>query len=189
MNFANNRGGGRRQDDEMSMEDILMSIRKYVAEEGAESSEKAIGKDFDDSQKYQPELSSGNFKEDKVISLSGDYVVTNNDDTGSIDENEIPRATAPHDSIRYTEQSDLVEDIATVPQKKGGPFDKLTDALKAYGKEKGDNGGRKDIEKEIIYKFIKSIAADEIKQWISDNLREIATEFVVVEIEKLKSEG
>ncbi|MDR0640584.1 MAG: DUF2497 domain-containing protein [Holosporales bacterium] len=193
MNLPNGKGGGKRQVDEMSMEDILLSIRKYVAEEVADSPEKINGDelDFRQSQAYQSGLSSGSIDDDNVISLSEDYVVTNAGvmpPSGAIDLPP-PQTQAAFDQIRYTEQSDLDEDLTNIAPKKSGPFDKLTDALKSYGKEKGSSGSKKNIEKEVMCKFFEDIATEVIKQWIANNLREITTELVAAEIEKLKAEG
>jgi cell pole-organizing protein PopZ len=163
------------------MEDILSSIRKYVAEEGAVKNE--------DSAEKERNTNDGNItgpgEEANIISLGADQVMGH--EGPSLGQGPVFRPSPQvTDSLRYTEQSSLAEEVITIP-KRPGPFDKLTDALKSYGKPKlkGDD----KTEMEIVCNFFRSIAEERVDKWLENNMAEIVEEAILREIEKIKSEG
>jgi cell pole-organizing protein PopZ len=146
-----------RKSGEMSMEDILSSIRKYVSEEGgAETVGHEIPEDPHD---------------DDEIRLGAEQVVNH-----AVDE-------------VYSDTPRLVGDLGGRTHARVGPFDKLTDALKAYGRH-GKSQPRGDSQQDsmaAIHHLFTTIASDIISQWIERNLPRITEELVMREIERLKS--
>ncbi|MDR1475737.1 MAG: DUF2497 domain-containing protein [Holosporales bacterium] len=179
MNFSGNKGGGGRSGDEMSMEDILMSIRKYVSEEEPKkkdeypAEEDAVNADYGETDSAQ---------DDHVIILGKGDVLN----AAPTHPEPMYSQKAHVNSMYYTEQSDLSEEVITSP-KKSGPFDKLTDALKSYGKDKQKVDDKKFSELELVYNFFRSVAEEKITKWIEDNMPAIVEEAIQREINKIKS--
>jgi cell pole-organizing protein PopZ len=140
-----------KDDKEMSIEEILSSIRKYVS---------------DVEETGQQAMSSS--QEEIVVKERSEDTEFIKLDKSQIIENET-------EETNYSKEnpSDLTR------QSKTGVFDKLTEALKTYGKPKQP---QYDHE---VYQFFKLI----IKEWLDKNLPQIAEELVMREIEKLRSYG
>jgi cell pole-organizing protein PopZ len=178
MNFP---GGNRgKRNDEMTMEDILSSIRKYVSEEESGKNEAPTEKinDVPDSGQFVPDADSN------VINLGADDVANHSEPPVAPGISQPPPSRG--DSLRYVEQSDLAEEVITIPSRPG-PFDKLTNALKSYGKP-APKGGEKP-EMEMIFNFFRSIVEEKVDKWLEDNMLAIVEGAVLREIEKIKAEG
>jgi cell pole-organizing protein PopZ len=187
MNFpGGSRGGGNKRSEEMSMEDILSSIRKYVSEE--EPKIVSDQSDNGESGSYDDEVVS-QFSE-PIINLDQSNVLDREEPSVGVVYHKSSSATSVrNDSLRYNEQSDLSEEIVTSSNNKAaGPFDKLTDALRSYGKSNVGSVEKKGNEAEFIYNFVKSIIEDRIDKWIESNMWIIAEKAVKDEIEKMKSD-
>ncbi|MDR2598601.1 MAG: DUF2497 domain-containing protein [Holosporales bacterium] len=185
MNFpGSNRGSGSnsKRNDEMTMEDILSSIRKYVSEEES-------GKSGGSSETKESVPDTGQSPTDvnlDVINLgAGDIAGTSGSPASPETIQPIP---SRNDSSRYIEQSELAEEVITVHSKRPGPFDKLTDALKSYGKPTSSGCGKTELE-EMIFNFFRAIVEEKIDKWLEDNMLAIVEEAVLCEIERLKAEG
>lgn len=174
--------------EEMSMEDILSSIRKYVSEEDAKKS-------APNSQTNYPEPAPEIFRSlspenETVISLDESHIIDRQYHSPAEHFPDIRTVASSATPMTYEEKSDLAEEVVlTAPKKnnKSGPFDKLTDALKSYGKSKTQNESY-NTNSPTIDQFLASIAAQQIGKWIDENLQKITEEIVMREIEKIKSE-
>jgi cell pole-organizing protein PopZ len=162
MNFQD-----KNSNEEMSMEDILSSIRKYVSEE-------------DNSKKPQPSASQQPYEKETVINLEKSDVVDDNFKEAPLEQEE------DHTSLQtYNESSDLIENVYST-KKKAGPFDKLTEALNSYGRDKTKT--EKKNGSLTVDQLFRTIAEQLIKEWLNKNLDTIVEEMVLREIEKIKSE-
>ena len=146
----------------MSMEDILSSIRKYVAEE-----------DLSKTSKQKECVSDNNSANSDIIDLDecsvSDKMVSDfNESEKSLNETSAP--------VLNTESQETTS----------SPFNKLAEALKAYGKPKKTktqiNFGM------TVDQFITAIVEEYIHKWAAENLKQLAESIILREIEKLKSE-
>lgn len=164
MNFSN-----INPEEEMSMEDILSSIRKYVSEED-EKKEIKLSHSGDD----LPHL------QEHVIKLDESNIITASSVSSGIVKKEDP--------VIYDEKSSLSETvISEKASKKPGPFDQLTSALNAYGKNKTEEAKEKKGSVTVDQLF-STIAEKIIQKWVDENLNELVEKVVLREIEKMKSE-
>jgi hypothetical protein len=169
------------------MEDILSSIRKYVSEDGLPRNEGSGEKD-------DSNLDHGSCEQDlvlDVINLGMDHVVGNSDSPATPN---IGSHSNQGESLRFSEQSDLAEEVITIPQhptigqRPGpGPFDKLTDALRSYGKNRPKDGEKTEME--TVFGFVRSIVEEKVDKWIEDHMQSTVEEAVLREIERIKAEG
>ncbi|MDR1288792.1 MAG: DUF2497 domain-containing protein [Holosporales bacterium] len=189
MNFSggNNRGNGNKRGDEMSMEDILSSIRKYVSEDGLPRNEGSGEKDDDNSDHVSDDQDPAL----NVINLGMDHVVGHSASPATPN---IGSHRNQGDSLRFSEQSDLSEEVITIPQQPSlkqrsgpGPFDKLTDALRSYGKNRPKDGEKTEME--TVFGFVRSIVEEKVDKWIEDHMQSTVEEAVLREIERIKAEG
>jgi cell pole-organizing protein PopZ len=161
----------RDNQEEMSMEDILSSIRKYVSEGD------------DKSQVDQQQEKEACCSDEKVVELSESYVVHEDDKLP------VSKVASVADiPINYEEVSTLSKNVFNEKGKMPGPFDQLTNALNAYGKNKSDAGKQSKVGLTVDQLF-SSIAEKVIEKWVDENLRSIAEGIVLREIEKIKAEG
>ncbi|MDR3031167.1 MAG: DUF2497 domain-containing protein [Holosporales bacterium] len=166
------------KDEEMSMEDILASIRKYVSEE--DENKKSSSAD------QKKEL---NFSEQgNVIKLEQSHVLNSDNSMKQI--TDLPPA---EEQDFYEEKSDLAEQVVTPlhnEKKSSSPFSKLTDAIKSYGKNNTLNKSEETVGSSnlTIDQFLSEIASQVIQKWADANLRKVVEEIVMKEIEKIKSE-
>jgi cell pole-organizing protein PopZ len=154
----NNDKENNSNEGEMSMEDILASIRKYVAdtEDPVQSN----------SNEYSNNQNSGSSNNSVVINLEKSQI-----------------ALQPTEETKYKQ-----EQINNKPNNSSNkadinPFGKLTNALKAYGKHKEEENKSTQL---TLDKFLENIATPAIKEWIEQNMARIVEEVVNREIEKLK---
>ncbi len=159
--------------DEMSMEDILSSIRKYVAEDDEQNTGKK------ESEGSGSECCTSN---EDVISLSASQV---KEDTvsGHTDE-------SSEDLPVYHERSTLSTGVITnddteAYKQRQSPFEQLTNALNAYGKKhkRESNAGAKTVEQ-----LFSEIAEKIIQRWVDGKMESFVEKIVMREIEKIKAE-
>ncbi|MDR0695273.1 MAG: DUF2497 domain-containing protein [Holosporales bacterium] len=177
MNFPN-----KTQDEEMSMEDILSSIRKYVAEEDTKYAEKSSARTQEKLRDCQYSPDTGN-----TITLDEGDVISAEEPAG------LPEI-ADNPNI-YREVSTLSQNVAPAPTeelKRGSPFEQLANALNSYGKREkkqpSSSEEKKSFETMTAHQLLASLAEVFIKQWIDTNLGQIVETMVLQEIEKIKSE-
>jgi cell pole-organizing protein PopZ len=152
------------RDDDMSIEDILASIRKYVTDPGSPS----VPQDKEETS--QQDDNSGNLGHDEnVISL----------DKSQIAEEKEGGEELSIDAALYAESTPASG--VTV-----SPFGKLTNALKSYGKPKEQNVRP---ESPTIDKFLEEVAKPIIEKWVEGNLEQIVEKIVEREIERIKNEN
>lgn len=170
MNFSN-----MPTDGEMSMEDILSSIRKYVSEEDEKKNSNSDTDSHAENTIYGNDL-------DSVIKLQESNIVSPETESNiSVKEKEEPVVT-------YEEKSTLSENVVNSPApSRKNPFGQLADALNSYSKSKSSS---KPQEKSspTIDELFTSIAEKVIEKWVNENLNNIVEKIVVREIEKMKSE-
>ncbi len=172
MNFSN----GNTEED-MSMEDILSSIRKYVSEE----SDKA--KDQSNTDEKMIDEEQGN-----IINLNASHLA------GSADQAEVPQLNRD-EAETYEERSSLSTSVIdsteddTGPRdgKKPGPFAQLTNALNSYGRKKPEHV-KESKQSMTIDELFTKIAEKTIQEWVEKNMPNLVEEIVSREIEKMKSE-
>lgn len=173
MNYTN-----KNADDEMSMEDILSSIRKYVSEDKESEStqdehkEKMAGK---------PEY---DIAKDNVISLNETQIVPDEAKTAP---------TAPKsEPLVYNEKSTLSAEVTTsdgaISQKKSSPFEQLTNALNSYGKNKLNKTQSIPSGSRTVEQLFSEIAEKVIQQWVDSKMESFVEKIVMREIEKIKAE-
>ena len=170
----------KRQSEDMSMEDILASIRKYVSDEE--------GKTTSSSEENQVEEHDDlPIPAENVIKLSESNVISEERQPTI----KLHARNENYNPDTYEEKSTLAMEVDTphvVKKQSGGPFDKLADALKSYGKPKEKVTKQAGISDITLEQFLSEIAARVIEDWAEKNLRKISEEIVVREIEKIKSE-
>ena len=156
--------------DEMSMEVILSSIRKYVAEDDGQDADK----------KASEASSSSCSSTEDVISLSASQV---KEDTvsGHTDE-------SLEDLSVYQERSTLSTGVVTNNdedyRKRQSPFEQLTNALNAYGKHKREgSAGAKTVDQ-----LFSEIAERIVQRWVDVKMESFVEKIVMREIEKIKAE-
>lgn len=172
MNFPNN-----SSEEEMSMEDILSSIRKYVSEED----EKNNSSSNDQLKESIP--SDG----DAVIKLRESNIVSPIDSTSTQQNSEI-HIKSP---LTYEEKSTLAESVVAPVEKapKKSPFGQLADALSSYGRNKASAKAEEQKRSSpTIDEFLTKISERLVEEWINKNLNNIVTKIVIQEIEKMKSD-
>jgi cell pole-organizing protein PopZ len=159
--------------EEMSMEDILSSIRKYVSE--------GETKPQNNEQQHECDV---HCDDEKVVKLNESDVFIE-DNSSHSDKKASVVADIP---VSYEEVSTLSKDVFCEKRKVSGPFAQLTNALNSYGKNKMDvdkqNGGTLTVDQLFI-----SIAEKVISEWVDKNLKSVTEEIVLKEIEKIKAEG
>ena len=157
------------KNEEMSMEDILASIRKYVSEE-------------DEAKKENKPTNQKDVSEsDNVITLDQSHISEEEPSTAI----ELPHIPEQNQEF-YEEKSTLSEQVSESPSRKS-PFGKLADTIKTYNK-KAEQNIHQNASQLTIDKFLSEIAAQVIQKWVDANLRNIVEEIVMREIEKIKSE-
>ena len=163
----------RNSDTEMSMEDILSSIRKYVSE------------DQDNQQEEKPKeerQEEHSTSQESVISLKADQVVSK-----EMPSEQVERRENKNEAV-YQERSTLSEGLANeapeIKPKRQSPFEQLTNALNAYGKNKRETGiGAKTVEQ-----LFSEIATQIIQNWVDKKMESFVEKIVMREIEKIKAE-
>lgn len=168
----------KKYDYDMSMEDILSSIRKYVSDEPDDDV-----KSNDDGRR-RPEIDVSDSGDEVFVSLD-ESQLTSDVDVGEDDEKELPEQKAE-------ERNDFQQPFQQAFQQQkrsasGGAFNKLADALKAYGKNEVKSV-KKPSSEVTMSQFLTLVSGKIIEDWVDKNLRKIVEEIVLREIEKIKSE-
>ena len=167
----------KNPDDEMSMEDILSSIRKYVSEDKP-----------DENPEENKDVISGGMDND----ASKDNVITLNEAQIVQDKVESQPVAKASDSQVYSEKSTLSAEVVSsepsMVRKKPSPFEQLTNALNSYGKnklarEKSNTAGSRTVDQ-----LFSEIAERVIQQWVNSNMETFVEKIVMREIEKIKAE-
>jgi cell pole-organizing protein PopZ len=153
------------RNDDMSMEDILASIRKYVSGDGENNQSK------------------GEQKQDTSVDINQDEVVINleksqiaDPSTKNIDPKEVVEKELSN--VMYTKSETLVSNT-------NNPFERLTNTLKECDFPKKQDKNHKML---TIDKFLEQLATPMIEKWLDSNLEQIIERVVDKEIEKLKDE-
>jgi cell pole-organizing protein PopZ len=162
----------RNPKEEMSMEEILSSIRKYVAEE--------------DGNANKPENLSQDNSTEPVITLGQDDIAVDKSDDEEYAESSIGRG-AYINKATYEETSSLAMELAQDSAKRSRPFDRLADAFDAYGRNKSKRKGQ-NVGEMTVEQLVRSITEKMVGEWVETHLRNIVEELVMREIEKIKSE-
>ena len=186
--------GFNKKDEDMSMEDILSSIRKYVSEEDVSKSNKFTS---------SPNEPQDNINNDKVINLDASSIFPqdNNDS--------IKSGTTESDPLQHYDIDNLInnnnnntfsknnnnninnniEDSNSnqIESGQNSPFNKLAEALKAYGKQKTPKTNELNYNM-TVDQFLRTIVESYIQKWMNENLKKIVEQIVLKEVEKLKSE-
>lgn len=173
MNYTN-----KNTDDEMSMEDILSSIRKYVSEDKESESNQDEHKE---KMTGEPEY---DVAKDNVISLNETQIVP--------DESKTTPTAPKSESLVYHEKSTLSAGVTTsdgtIPQKKSSPFEQLTNALHSYGKNKLNKAQSNFSGSRTVDQLFSEIAEKVIQQWVDSKMESFVEKIVMREIEKIKAE-
>lgn len=161
--------------DDMSMEDILASIRKYVADDDVKQSQEQTEQEVS----MHENFSTGS----PIIKLNESQIIDN-------DNSDQPQKTQESDEnpVTYSEVGTLSMNTVAPHSESGNenPFNKLTNALNSYGKNKEEK--RKNLSNTMtIDKFLESIATPVIEKWVQNNISRIVEEAVDKEIQKLKN--
>ena len=188
-----------KQDEEMSMEDILSSIRKYVSEGEAStlpsSDDQSSGTstDFHDYDCANTNQNSYSEENGNVISLGMEDIAEKTDDVVLPPKQNISEDAYTSGSIRDlsaendTGNSNYSHEYKTNNETRGNgsPFNKLAEALKTYGARK------KNTELNIkmsVEQFFRTVTENYLQRWMDANLKKVVDEIVRKEIEKLKQE-
>ena len=164
-------------DEEMSMEDILSSIRKYVSEDKSE----------ENPEENRDEISikqDNDVGKDNVINLNESQIVR-----GQIDEKpELKVSDTQVYSEKSTLSAEVVDPAPPIAKKKPSPFEQLTNSLNSYGKnkiakEKADIAGSRTVDQ-----LFSEIAEKVIQQWVDSHMEAFVEKIVMREIEKIKAE-
>ena len=162
----------KNTDNEMSMEDILSSIRKYVSED----------KEPEKQENDESGIKAPESEEDEVITLGADQLV---EDKQGI---EIKGQKPKEDTAVYAERSTLSASVSPIENgktpRKPSPFEQLTNALNAYGRNKKTNTvGAKTVEQ-----LFSEIATQIIQAWVDNKMEAFVEKIIMREIERIKSE-
>lgn len=164
-----------KQEEEMSMEDILSSIRKYVSED--ESGK--VGS-------YPQDDYSINTEEPKRDTKKND------DDVISLGQEDVANVTIDSDSVIVPNNIDSNQQSAGIDTKKvhisqtsENSFNKLAEALKSFGKQKKNNELSLNM---TVEQFFRSVIETYLQKWMDANLKKIVDDAIRKEIERLKSE-
>ena len=181
--------GFNKKDEDMSMEDILSSIRKYVSEEDISKSNKFTS---------SPNENKDIINNDKVINLDASSVFSQDNDDNI---NNVKTSTMESDTLQRYDVDNLIGNNNnniiknnTVDNNKelngtenGSPFNKLAEALKTYGKQKKVK--MSDLSYNMtVEQFLRTIVESYVQKWMDENLKKIVEQIVLKEVEKLKSE-
>jgi cell pole-organizing protein PopZ len=153
------------KNDDMSIEDILASIRKYVVDDGENNQSK---------DEQQQDTSTDINQNGIVINLEKSQI--SEPDNSEQQEMESEESS----TIMYTKSEILASNTST------NPIGKLTNALKSYGSTKKQD---KSPEMLTIDKFLEKVATPMIEKWLENNMEQIVERMVDREIEKLKNES
>lgn len=174
----------KQNGDDMSMEDILASIRKYVSEEDMKNV----------SSENQSSKNDSNDDSLEVITL-GESQISDNDHEDYM-EPETSRNT-PHEenygtSQTYTEESTLSQSVRSDPNtnQAESPFNRLASAMRSYGKqqkESSKDNGNNPGNMLTVDQFLTVLATPIIEKWVEKNMKKLVDEAINKEIAKLKS--
>ncbi len=167
----------KNPDDEMSMEDILSSIRKYVAEDKSDENQ-------EESRDASLGAADNDVSKDNVINLNESQVIQE-----QVVAKPEPKAS---DSQVYKEKSTLSTEVVdpepSIVRKRPSPFEQLTNALNSYGKNKMTKEKANIAGSRTVDQLFSEIAEKVIQQWVTSNMEKFVEKIVMREIEKIKAE-
>lgn len=170
-----------KQEEEMSMEDILSSIRRYVSEdEGGK-----VNPYSQDSYPIVAEEPKSNKKkdtDDDVISLGQEDVADVTIDSDSVI---IPNNVENDQQSVNVDTKKMHINQTHVSQTSENSFNKLAEALKSFGKQKKTNELSLNM---TVEQFFRSVTESYLQKWMNANLKKIVDDAIRREIEQLKSE-
>lgn len=181
-------GGFNKKDEDMSMEDILSSIRKYVSEEDVSKINKNT---------LTPNDQQNIINNDKVINLDASNILPSNaalpggtmsiqDNNDKIKQSIIETESNQQYSIDSFNTNNNSNNNTENNAGQNSPFNKLAEALKAYGKKKDKIN---DLNYNMtVEQFLRTIIESYLQKWMDENLKKIVEQIVLKEVEKLKSE-
>ncbi len=170
------------KDEEMSMEDILSSIRKYVAEED-NSKQNPHATDYPaphEGSNSNPSMGL----EDNVITLEQEDVADTSDrvpTSANVDNTQDHFDNLFNDGegdIKNSSDNELHKNISS-------PFNKLAEALKTYGKHKRNSELNLDMS---VEQFFRTVIENYLQKWMNANLNRMVEDIIKREIDRLKSE-
>jgi len=184
--------GFNKKDEDMSMEDILSSIRKYVSEEDISKSNKFTS---------SPNETKDIINNDKVINLDAssvfqqdnDDIINSNTKSNTIESDVLQQYNI--DNLMNNNNNNIIKDNNINSsnnkelngQENSSPFNKLAEALKTYGKQKKVK--MSDLNYNMtVEQFLRTIVESYVQKWMDENLKKIVEQIVLKEVEKLKSE-
>ena len=164
-----------KQEEEMSMEDILSSIRKYVSEDENGKTGSYLQDDYPIGTEEPKRDTKKN--DDDVISLGQEDVA---DVTIGSDSVVVPN------NIGDSQQSANVDTKKVhISQTSENSFNKLAEALKSFGKQKKTSELSLNM---TVEQFFRSVIENYLQKWMDANLKKIVDDTIRREIERLKSE-
>lgn len=164
------------QKEEMSMEDILSSIRKYIAEEDRSA---------DDHREIER---NGSVDSQGPVITLGQHNIASTQENDDVDKANNSSATYVSKDT-YEEVSSLAENLAKERRKGVGPFDRLAEAFNAYGKNKTKRDQQQTISDMTVSQLVATVAERVVREWMGQHLHNIVEELVMREIEKIKEGG
>jgi cell pole-organizing protein PopZ len=170
-----------RQTEDMTMEDILASIRRYVSDENKKN-------DCPEEENTKIEFDTLG-KDEDVIELSSDSLIENHAEVVDLSKREVV-SKETEVPLTYSEKSTISREVVDQEpmeprqRREGRPFEKLTEALKMYGKPKEDTSCKRRIIS--IEEFLISVIRPVIEEWIERNMPKIVEESIEKEIQKMK---
>jgi cell pole-organizing protein PopZ len=150
--------------DDMSMEDILASIRKYVSDDESKNGQ-------------QKGDSVGNYRASDKDSSQPEMVV-------KLEENQIVEEA--NSSSKGNHNFYEIPDEFLHKKEGGNPFSKLSGVLKSQPKNQKPVDKTKTV---TVDNFLRELAASMIEEWIDNNLEKIAMYAIEREIERIKNQG
>jgi cell pole-organizing protein PopZ len=156
--------------DEMSIEDILASIRKYVTNGDNDVSQQ---------QDEQPQQDAASYLNDEVTVVDLEQSQVMNQKTAD------EESVLLNENVAETNSQVIFSESTFNTEAPVNPFGKLTNALKSYGHPKKQN---KQLECLTIDKFLENLAVPIIETWLNNNLERIVEQKVDENIEKIKND-
>ncbi len=148
--------------NDMSIDDILKSIRKYVSEEEKEQ-ELSTNGNANTLQESQEKQAAD---DPNVVTLQPDNI---------IEESQPINLNQDRENIVYKQHEDISNNSK--------PFSKLTEALKIK-----KNLEHKVEKPSVIEDYFEGLVRKEVSKWIEKNMQSIVESIVQKEIEKIKAE-
>lgn len=172
------------KDEEMSMEDILSSIRKYVSEEdGGNANLRSV---------EHPGTQSVSHNNDSSTDTDDDVITLGQEDVAGTSTSDVLTGVASVEPAKehFVENSFAGNGVKNswnneTPRNSNSPFNKLAEALKTYGRHKKNSALSLDMS---VEQFFCSVVETYLQKWMDANLNKMVEEIIRREIDRLKSE-